>query len=94
MRGKLTATWGDGKNVSGSHQAGRRTRARGLMVVPFASASIMVTLFPDTPRFLGSFTGALSAVKVGIRILLGVSFGRIPGEATMARARRVGARVG
>jgi 2-keto-3-deoxygluconate permease len=30
----------------------------GLMVVPLSSAAFMVTPFPDTPRYFGSFTGA------------------------------------
>ena len=66
----------------------------GLMVVPFSSTSIMVTLFPDTLRFLGSFIDPRSAPGPSIRILLGGSCGRIPREVQMTRTRRVGARVG
>lgn len=31
----------------------------GMMVVPLLSGAIIATLFPDTPKFFGSFTGAL-----------------------------------
>jgi 2-keto-3-deoxygluconate permease len=31
----------------------------GMMIVPLLLGSLIATFFPDTPKFFGSFTGAL-----------------------------------
>ena len=67
----------------------------GMMIVPLLLGSLISTFFPDTPKFFGSFTGALFTGALPILAVFYVCIGAsIRLEATPTIIKKGGALVG